>query len=73
MTKLRREKEMKESARKKELSKTGPGHMNQDETAKATEQTKRMQSLLKDTMKKKALEKASGEKGRQQKEQPQIN
>ena len=73
MTRLRRDKEMKEAARRKELSKRGPGHMNQEETAKATEENKRMQSLLKDTMKKKALEKALGDKGRQQNKQPQIS
>ncbi len=72
MTKLRRDKEVKVSARRKEVSKRGPGHMNQEETAKAPEEDKRMQSLLKDMMKKKALEKASGDKGGQQKEQPQI-
>jgi hypothetical protein len=42
MTKLRRDKEVKESARRKELSKRGPGHMNQEETAKATEEKKRL-------------------------------
>jgi hypothetical protein len=62
MTKLRKDKVVKEAARTKELSKRGPGGMNQEETAKATEENKRMQTLLKDAIKKKALEKASGER-----------
>jgi hypothetical protein len=69
---LRKEKEVKETARTEELSKRGTGEMNQEDTAKATEEKKKMQSLLKDTMKKKLLEKTSEEKAGQQQEQVKI-
>ncbi len=39
---MRKEKEVKEKARKEELSKRGTGEMNQEDTAKATEEKKKM-------------------------------
>ena len=72
MRQLRREKEVKEAARKEELSKNGTDSMNQEDSTKATEQRQKLQKMLKETLKKVALKKATEEKGGQQKEQMKI-
>jgi hypothetical protein len=68
-----REKDVKEATRREELSKRETSSMNQEDNTKATEQRQKMQRLLKDTMKKVALEKTSGEEGGQQKEEMRIS
>ncbi len=63
MRQLRREKEVKEAARREELSKKGTGSMNQEDSTKATEQRQKLQKMLKETLKKVALKKATEERG----------
>jgi glucan-binding YG repeat protein len=54
-------KEKKENTRKAELTTKVTNGMNQEETAKATDDRKKLQAVLKDTMKKVALRKTAGE------------
>ncbi len=72
MRKLRREKEVKEAARREELSKRGTDSMNQEDSTKATEQRQKLQKMLKETLKKVALKNASEDGGGQQREQMKI-
>jgi hypothetical protein len=66
MRQLRREKEVKEAARREELSKKGTDSMNQEDSTKATELRQKRQKMLKEMLKKVALKKATEEKGAQQ-------
>ena len=54
------EKDRKEVARKEELAKKTSQSMSQKESAKDVEERKKLEKVLKDTMKKVGLEKSKG-------------
>ena len=58
---LMKEKDRKEVARKDELAKKTSQSMSQEESVKEVEERKKLEKLLKDTMKKVGLEKSQGE------------
>jgi hypothetical protein len=60
---VKRKKGERSGKRGEELSKKGTDSMNQEDSTKATEQRQKLQKMLKETLKKVALKKATKEKG----------